>query len=131
MKFLTKIECEKLASRAGVEFRPMRRMRLPAMKHNGRFIYDLPRDPLARLWPVARSIGADLAEHLGSFTWALLWLHSYPFWWGRTHEENPPETWRHFVDWRRAVGEARPLRETPGHLFEPNEKSDLGEAIGF
>jgi hypothetical protein len=81
MKFLTKIECEKLASQAGVEFRPRQPTRLPTMKHAGRFIYDLPRDPLARRWPIARTIGSDLAQHVGRFTLALLWFYSYPFWW--------------------------------------------------
>jgi hypothetical protein len=137
MRFLTKADCENLASRSGIGFSRSefphlpRGQRMPSLKHAADFIYDLPRNPLVRPWPLARIFCADLVEHLGSFTCALLWAYSYPFWWDRKREKNPPEVWRLFAHWRLAAGEVQPLRETPGHLFQPNETTDLTEAIAF
>lgn len=124
MRFLTTLECEGLVAQVGLDRRELLAgKRVHKLKAAADFFYQ------SRMKDACR-VADHLVEHLGDFTWAMLWVYGLPLG-DRSREDNAPDDWRRYARWRRSAGEDRTLYEAPGQLFEQSERSKLVEVIEF
>src|SRR5262249_45253628 len=124
MRFLTPSECEKLATRVGLDHRDLTASkRIYSLKSAADFFYK------SRMQN-AHVVAVPLVRMLGEFTWATVWACSLPFG-DRSREDNAPDDWQRYARWRQSAGEQRRLFEAPGHLVEPDEQPKLVEIIEF
>src|SRR5262245_28469528 len=124
MRFLAPSECEEFPLQIGLDRRDLvTGKRVYKLKNAADFFYQ------SRM-KNARSVTDHLVDFLSDFTWAMVWAYALPLG-DRSREDNAPDDWRRYTLWRRSAGEARALYEAPGHLFEPNERSKLADAIEF
>ena len=124
MQFIAASECETFFAKLGID----RHGLIPGSRGADRFkmlevgYYD----PHV----VADRLSSYISVHQGAFSTCLVWCYDIVFG-DRSLEANPPRVWQDYSRWRKSMGELRTLYDTPGHLFETDERDLLVKVIAW